>query len=95
MAEPGEQEWTGIIIISSMVICSAVLRFWQEWKAGEATSALMKMVKNSCSVKRIGIPDEEEIDITELVPGDIVYLAAGDMIPADIRIIASKDLFIS
>lgn len=95
MAEPGEQEWTGIIIISSMVICSAVLRFWQEWKAGEATSALMKMVKNSCSVKRIGLPDEEEIDITELVPGDIVYLAAGDMIPADIRIIASKDLFIS
>ena len=95
IAEPGEQEWTGIIIISSMVICSAVLRFWQEWKAGEATSALMKMVKNSCSVKRIGIPDEEEIDITELVPGDIVYLAAGDMIPADIRIIASKDLFIS
>ena len=95
MAEPGEQEWTGIIIISSMVICSALLRFWQEWKAGEATSALMKMVKNSCSVKRIGIPDEEEIDITELVPGDIVYLAAGDMIPADIRIIASKDLFIS
>ncbi|WP_373152217.1 magnesium-translocating P-type ATPase [Bacteroides nordii] len=95
MAEPGEQEWTGIIIISSMVICSAVLRFWQEWKAGEATSALMKMVKNSCSVKRIGILDEEEIDITELVPGDIVYLAAGDMIPADIRIIASKDLFIS
>lgn len=95
MAEPGEQEWTGIIIISSMVICSAVLRFWQEWKAGEATSALMKMVKNSCSVKRIGIPDEEEIDITELVPGDIVYLATGDMIPADIRIIASKDLFIS
>lgn len=95
MAEPGEQEWTGIIIISSMVICSAVLRFWQEWKAGEATSALMKMVKNSCSVKRIGIPDEEEIDITELVSGDIVYLAAGDMIPADIRIIASKDLFIS
>lgn len=95
MAEPGEQEWTGIIIISSMVICSAVLRFWQEWKAGEATSTLMKMVKNSCSVKRIGIPDEEEIDITELVSGDIVYLAAGDMIPADIRIIASKDLFIS
>lgn len=95
MAEPGEQEWTGIIIISSMVIFSAVLRFWQEWKAGEATNALMKMVKNSCSVKRIGIPDEEEIDITELVPGDIVYLAAGDMIPADIRIITSKDLFIS
>ncbi len=38
---------------------------------------------------------EEEIEITELVPGDIVYLAAGDMVPADIRIIDSKDLFIS
>lgn len=45
MAEPGEQEWTGVIIISSMVLFSAVLRFWQEWKANEATDSLMKMVK--------------------------------------------------
>ncbi len=94
MAEPGEQEWTGVIIIAVMVVCSAILRFWQEWKANEATDSLMKMVKNTCLVKRAG-SGEEELDITELVPGDIVFLAAGDMIPADLRIIESKDLFIS
>jgi Mg2+-importing ATPase len=94
MAEPGEQEWTGVVIIAVMVVCSAILRFWQEWKANEATDSLMKMVKNICLVKRAG-SGEEELDITELVPGDIVFLAAGDMIPADLRIIESKDLFIS
>ena len=94
MAEPGEQEWTGVVIIAVMVVCSAILRFWQEWKANEATDSLMKMVKNTCLVKRAG-SGEEELDITELVPGDIVFLAAGDMIPADLRIIVSKDLFIS
>lgn len=94
MAEPGEQEWTGGVIIAVMVVCSAILRFWQEWKANEATDSLMKMVKNTCLVKRAG-SGEEELDITELVPGDIVFLAAGDMIPADLRIIESKDLFIS
>lgn len=94
MAEPGEQEWTGVVIIAVMVVCSAILRFWQEWKANEATDSLMKMVKNTCLVKRAG-SGEEELDITELVPGDIVFLAAGDMILADLRIIESKDLFIS
>ncbi|MEG1574561.1 MAG: magnesium-translocating P-type ATPase, partial [Bacteroidales bacterium] len=94
MAAPNENEWTGVIIIAVMVIFSAILRFWQEWKAGEATGSLMKMVKNTCCVMRAGNP-EEEIDIRELVPGDIVYIAAGDMIPADMRIIESKDLFIS
>ena len=94
MEEPGEQEWTGVVIIAVMVVCSAILRFWQEWRANEATDSLMKMVKNTCLVKRAG-SGEEELDITELVPGDIVFLAAGDMIPADMRIIESKDLFIS
>ena len=49
MAEPGEQEWTGVIIISSMVLFSAVLRFWQEWRASEATDSLMRMVKKHLS----------------------------------------------
>ena len=54
MADPGEQEWTGVIIISSMVLFSAILRFWQEWRASEATDSLMKMVKNTCLAKRAG-----------------------------------------
>lgn len=94
MAEPGEQDWTAIVIISTMVVFSAVLRFRQEWKANISSEALLKMVTNTCYVKRAGSPGEE-ISITELVPGDIVLLAAGDMVPADIRIIEAKDLFVS
>ena len=71
MADPGEQEWTGVIIISSMVLFSAILRFWQEWRASEATDSLMKMVKNTCLAKRAG-EHEEEIEITELVPGGFI-----------------------
>ena len=94
LAEPGEQDWTAIIIISTMVIFSTILRFMQEWKANISSEALLKMVTNTCYVKRSGKHDEE-ISITELVPGDIVMIAAGDMIPADIRIIQAKDLFVS
>ncbi len=95
MADPGEKDWTGPIIITVMVFLSTVLRFWQEWKAGEATDGLMKMVKNTCLVNRIDVDQNQEIDICELVPGDIVYLSAGDMIPADIRLIDNKDFFLS
>ena len=95
MAPPEEKEWTGVTIICVMVLLSAIIRFMQELKAGEATTSLMKMVKNTCSVKRLEETEYQEIDIRELVPGDQVYLAAGDMIPADVRIISSKDLFVS
>lgn len=94
MAVPGNQDWTSIIIVTTMIVLSAILRFTQEWKASRSSEALQKMVTNTCYVKRTGIP-EGEIRIEELVPGDIVMLAAGDMIPADIRIIEAKDLFVS
>lgn len=77
-----------------MVIASSILRFWQEWKANASSEALLKMVTNTCYVKRAGNQDEE-INITDLVPGDIVMIAVGDMIPADMRIIEAKDLFVS
>ena len=93
MAAPGEREWSGVIIITIMVLLSAIMRFWQEQKSGEATDALLRMVKNTCAVKRDGIVDE--VDNRLLVPGDIVHLAAGDMIPADMRILRSKDFFVS
>ena len=94
LAEPGEQDWTAIVIISTMVIVSTILRFCQEWKANVSSEALLKMVTNTCYVRRAGEQDEE-ISIAELVPGDVVMIAAGDMIPADIRIIEAKDLFVS
>lgn len=97
LAAPGEQDWTAIIVISVMVISSTILRFWQEWKANISSEALLKMVTNTCTVKRVMYDREsvDEISISELVPGDIVYISAGDMIPADIRIVEAKDLFVS
>ena len=95
MAEPQEREWITVIIISTMVVLSAVLRFVQERKSDLTAEALQKMVTNTASVYRNGETTSREINISELVPGDVVYLAAGDMIPADLRIVESKDLFIS
>jgi len=95
MAAPKDREWATVVIISAMVLLSAILRFWQEWKSNIASEALQKMVNNTASVYRDGAADSREINISELVPGDVIYLAAGDMIPADIRIVESKDLFVS
>lgn len=94
MATPDEKDWTSIIIIATMILLSVVIRFWQDWKASLSSEALQKMVKNTCSVHRGG-SEVMEIPIEDLVPGDIVMLAAGDMIPADMRIIETKDLFVS
>lgn len=94
MADPADRDWTSIIIVTTMIVLSTILRFCQEWKANRSSEALQKMVTNTCYVKRVGFHDGE-ISNEELVPGDVVMLSAGDMIPADIRIIESKDLFIS
>lgn len=77
-----------------MVVSSSILKFRQEWKAGASSESLLRMVTNTCYVRRVGNHDEE-IDIADLVPGDIVMIAAGDMIPADMRIIEAKDMFVS
>lgn len=97
-AAPADRKWTTVIIITTMVTLSAVLRFVQEWKSGKATEALKKMVNNTASVYRSTVDKSQqvqEINISELVPGDVIYLSAGDMIPADVRIVESRDLFIS
>lgn len=77
-----------------MVILSTILRFWQEYKASVSSESLQKMVTNTCTVIRDN-GTEYETSIASLVPGDIVRLAAGDMIPADMRVIETKDLFVS
>ncbi|MCD8304991.1 MAG: magnesium-translocating P-type ATPase [Prevotellaceae bacterium] len=94
-ADPEEgQDWTSIIIVTTMIILSAILRFWQEYKAELAGEALKKMVTNTCYVFRADKP-AQEMPIEDIVPGDLVKLSAGDMVPADMRIIEAKDLFVS
>lgn len=90
----GEKDFSTSIIISVMLLFSTVLRFIQEFRSNKAAEALKKMVKTSCLTKR-KFNESKEIEITEIVPGDIIILSAGDMVPADCRILKSKDLFIS
>ncbi|WP_306349772.1 magnesium-translocating P-type ATPase [Flavobacterium sp. '19STA2R22 D10 B1'] len=94
LADPGEKDYKTVIVVGIMIILSSFLRFWQEYSSNRAADELKNMVKTTATVLR-RIRGKHEIDIKEIVPGDIIYLSAGDMIPADIRIIQSKDLFVS
>ncbi len=93
-AEPGEANPKTVVIIMTMVMISGILRFVQEARSGAAAENLLKMIKTTTCVQRREV-GRAEIPLEEVVVGDIVYLAAGDMIPADMRIIQAKDLFVS
>jgi Mg2+-importing ATPase len=80
-------------MISVMVILSVSIRFFQELRAGTAAKKLKAMVRTTAHVIRQH--GEKEIPLNHLVPGDIVHLSAGDMIPADLRLVSSKDLYIN
>ena len=94
-----ETDLTGVIIIVTMVTLSGLLRFWQEFRTNKAAQALKSMVRTTATVLRREsaqqAPQKQEVDITSLVPGDIIYLSAGDLVPADVRLLDSRDLFIS
>ncbi|HEY6082262.1 MAG TPA: cation-transporting P-type ATPase, partial [Chitinophagaceae bacterium] len=85
------------IVVSVMVVVSVLMRFIQEFRSSKAAEKLKSMVNNTATVTR-QIDDASqkiEIPFKELVVGDLVHLSAGDMVPADVRLIQSKDLFIS
>ncbi|WP_432323509.1 magnesium-translocating P-type ATPase [Yersinia enterocolitica] len=94
-----ETDLVGVSIIVTMVLISGLLRFWQEYRTNKAAEALKSMVRTMATVLRRSShsaqPAKQEIAIKQLVPGDIILLSAGDMIPADLRLIKSRDLFIS
>jgi len=81
------------VIILAMVLMSSGLRLSQELKADNAAEKLKEMVKTTATVIREN--KKHEIPLHLLVPGDIIYLSAGDLIPADVRIIQSKDIFVN
>jgi len=81
------------VVISIMVVVSVVLRFIQENQAYGSAESLRSMVKITCTVIRQG--KKREIGLKNVVPGDIVELSAGDIIPADLRILQSKELFVN
>ncbi len=96
--EPGSQDPSTAVLIGVMVLVSGLLSFAQESRGSGAAEALKSMVANTCCVVRrstAGVQDTAELPMSEIVPGDIVRLAAGDMIPADARIIEARDLFVN
>jgi Mg2+-importing ATPase len=93
-----EEDLTGPIIIAVMVALSVLLSFTQEYRSTRAAEKLKAMVRNTAAVTRQasdGHSEQIEVPVVELVTGDIVHLAAGDMVPADLRLLGAKDLFIS
>jgi len=92
-AEAGEADYFTVLIILSMVIISGLLKLVQEARSGNAAEKLTQMIKTTTCVERVET-GKAEIPLKEVVVGDVVHLSAGDMIPADLRIIMAKDLFI-
>ncbi len=82
-----------MVVIFVMVVLGVVLRFLQEMRADNAAEKLRAMVRNTATLVRGG--KEEEVSLKMLVPGDIIRLAAGDMTPADVRVLFAKDLFLN
>ncbi|NCT66360.1 MAG: magnesium-translocating P-type ATPase [Rhodanobacteraceae bacterium] len=97
----------GASIMLAMVFMAVFLSYFQESRTGRAVEQLRRMVSNTATARRVPEPAEgddatvapagqkAEVPIDRLVPGDVVHLSAGDMIPADLRLLSAKDLFIN
>ncbi len=94
----GTDDSTAAAVIALMVVIATLLYFVQEARSNKAADALKALVSNTATVLRVDEQSGEsryrEIPIDQLVPGDTVKLSAGDMIPADLRVLQAKDLFI-
>jgi Mg2+-importing ATPase len=110
VASGAQGDIDSMCIMIIMVFLSSGIRFFQEWKSLVAAKSLRRLVSNKVCAMRYtftGDPDqrafnemrrntiEKEIPLEDIVPGDWIKLSAGDLIPADIQIIDSKDLFVS
>jgi Mg2+-importing ATPase len=96
----------GALVIAVIVVLSTLLSWFQEVRSGKAAERLRAMVHTTATVSRrdrgkttaknpvVAEGRLHEIPIAHLVPGDIVHLAAGDLVPADVRLLESKDLFV-
>jgi len=81
------------VVIFTMILLGVTLRFVQESRADTAAEKLKEMVSTTATVLREG--QSKSIPLRELVPGDIISLSAGDMVPADGRVLVAKDLFVN
>lgn len=87
-----EKDYATFILIITIVFISAIISFKEQTKSDNAVKKLQKMITNKILVIRDEVP--AEVDVENIVPGDIIKFSSGDMIPADVRFIEAKDLFI-
>ncbi|HKL95205.1 MAG TPA: magnesium-translocating P-type ATPase [Haploplasma sp.] len=93
LASKGQEDYLTFIIIIVLVFVSSLVAFIQAEKSNDATEKLTKMISNRADVIRNGV--HIEVLMEDVLPGDIVKLTAGDMIPADVRFITTKDTFVA
>ncbi len=86
-------EVRGSVIISTLVLFSVCLQFYHERRSMKAAAALNKRVSIHAAVLRDGV--KQEVELRQVVPGDVVLLSAGDIIPGDARILSEKDLYVN
>ncbi|MEX2970596.1 magnesium-translocating P-type ATPase [Streptomyces sp. C184] len=88
-----------IAILGAMVLISVGLRFWQEYRSNSSAAALQALVTTTTAVQRLAgngrLPTTVEIPMDGVVKGDLIKLAAGDLVPADLRLLTAKDLMVS
>lgn len=87
------KDYEAATIMTVMILASSVIQFIQSFRSQKASFALKEMIENTCGITRDGVT--EEIPMTDVVPGDVVHLSTGDMIPADAVLIWSNDLFVN
>jgi Mg2+-importing ATPase len=89
----------GAAVITAMAVISCLLRVTRECRSDRAAAALRAMVAATATVVRRASPGSpaiaRELPVDQLVPGDVVQLAAGDMVPADLRLLRTDDLVVS
>ena len=89
---PAEKDYATFILIVGTIIISSIISLVQETKSNNAAKKLKKMITNKIDVVRDDV--SYIVDVENIVPGDIVKLSSGDMIPGDVRFLETKDLFI-
>lgn len=94
LAAPENRSFKTVIVISTLVAISGLLKFSQEYRSSKAADKLKTLISSTSDIlrKKTGI---QEIDVANIVPGDIISLAAGDIIPADLRLSISNELLVS
>ena len=90
---PEESSYANIIVIIILIVASTLLDFFEEFRSNIAANKLKDLVATTCTVLRNS--EKVKIPVKQVTIGDVVFLSAGDMIPADLRIINSKDLYVS